>query len=687
MGQVIFAVLAAVPLLFYAITLGRLHSRHDLPYLLPAILLTCLLVVYECLMVSLPHLMADGLGLMLILNVLLCPSWLLFSLSYARKTSFKRFSHLDKGLLFCSCLPLLFVLVLPTSTFYYQTDFTLERVLFLEQSCFFFYLFLVVLLLLAAGNLENTLRSSLHSEQWRVKFALLGAGVILASFVVFFSQGLLHKVIDMNTPPLRNAAICLGVLLMLYAEWRRNSGVVIVSRKLAFRSIAVAVAGLYLVGIGFAREGMRFFGDEFTRHFVFIIFALIVIASLVLLLSQSFRRKASIWVQRNLYDEKYDYQGQWMLFSERLSLATDSRSLINAVLLSFCETFGRVGAFYIPVDPDSPSRVGAGMYYEMPEAVGRPLPEGSPAELLDLPGAPVNIMIPSFSKIDKALRESLRSMHVSLVLPIRAGNESEGILFLGDPIDGKEKYDGEDFELMEAMGRQVGLCARSFRLSDELATAREMEALGRLGSFVLHDLKNQVYALSLLTNNAESFIGDPEFQKDMLETLGNTVANMRILITQLTHLPTAANMRVQRADLHELATKSCGHVPGANVSIRGSHVPVMVDAEQIGKVFTNLCLNAVEAGGDKLIVVDIYEEEGVPVFSIQDQSGGIAEEVFVKGLFKPFNTTKQRGMGIGLYHSRKIVEAHGARILVENRPGTGCTFIVRFEGEQELSAS
>lgn len=660
-----------------AVAIAKLGDGRNRLYLFPSFAVTGALLLVESVLLAHPEWLSAGLKALLICQVLLGPAWLLFSMGYARHIESKGLGRMNTMLLLVALLPLVFVLVFPASTFYYQTDFWLEQVLFLEPEAFFFYLFLVLFLLLPVGNLESILRHSMHSEQWRIKLALLGAGLLILSQFLFYNQGLLYKAINMRLLPLRNVGIAVGLLLMLYAELWRKSGKVRITRRIAFRSVAFAVAGLYLLGLGLAREAARLFGDGFQQRALVALLLLLFLGSMLLLLSHSFRRKCSIWIQRHFYGEKYDYRNQWMQFSERLSLATDHDSLIRAVLLSFCETFGRVGAFYIPAVHGGPAATGQAIFYEVPEEEVQTVPVEDFFALLALPAVPVTAGEKGWEAVSRSLSSCLSGMGVSLFMPVRAADVPEGILFMGVPIDGKERYDAEDYELMEAMGRQVGVSVRSLRLSDELVTAREMEALGRLGTFILHDLKNQVYALSLLADNARRFIMDPAFQADMIETLTNTLANMKILIAQLTQLPTEENMRFEQVDIYSLATRCAARFPGAAIKVTGKHLMVRADTEQLEKVFTNLYLNSVEAGGDSPIHVEVMEDE-TPFFRIRDQAGGIAEEVLQHGLFKPFNTTKQRGMGIGLYHTKKIVDAHGGTISVENEPGVGCTFTVHF---------
>ena len=65
------------------------------------------------------------------------------------------------------------------------------------------------------------------------------------------------------------------------------------------------------------------------------------------------------------------------------------------------------------------------------------------------------------------------------------------------------------------------------------------------------------------------------------------------------------------------------------------------------------------------------------VLEVADNGGGMSREFMEERLFHPFQTTKKRGMGIGLFQSKMIVEAHGGRIEVESVEGEGTVFRVR----------
>jgi hypothetical protein len=104
---------------------------------------------------------------------------------------------------------------------------------------------------------------------------------------------------------------------------------------------------------------------------------------------------------------------------------------------------------------------------------------------------------------------------------------------------------------------------------------------------------------------------------------------------------------------------------------------VSLDPEQIRKVVTNLIMNANEAlGNGGEILVTTNSRDGWVELEVSDNGCGMSEEIMEECLFKPFKTTKKQGMGIGLFHSKMIVEAHKGRIEVESEEGVGSTFRV-----------
>jgi signal transduction histidine kinase len=102
-----------------------------------------------------------------------------------------------------------------------------------------------------------------------------------------------------------------------------------------------------------------------------------------------------------------------------------------------------------------------------------------------------------------------------------------------------------------------------------------------------------------------------------------------------------------------------------------------MDPEQIRNVMTNLLLNAgqaIRSGGNICISTEMQASYGM--ISVSDNGCGMSREFIEKSLFRPFRTTKGKGMGIGLFQCKMIIDAHKGRIEVESREGEGSTFRV-----------
>ncbi len=99
------------------------------------------------------------------------------------------------------------------------------------------------------------------------------------------------------------------------------------------------------------------------------------------------------------------------------------------------------------------------------------------------------------------------------------------------------------------------------------------------------------------------------------------------------------------------------------------------DRELLQKAFTNLLLNAIQSlpkGRGAVEVIVSEASQGRITAAIKDTGCGIPSEQ-LKSLFRPFRTTKKQGMGIGLCHTRSIIEVHGGQIRIESEVNAGTT--------------
>lgn len=610
---------------------------------------------------------------------LLCPAWILFSLSYYRRFSPGDVSITQRIILGLSFVPFVMALFFPTQSFFYSPDFALDNMLFLEPVAFFFYLQIMLFLAVALFNLEATVTNAPHGAKWKIKFAMVGSGTIVAAHILYFSQSLLFRAVDMGFGTARSLGVVIGVLMIAYSELSRGFDErIVISRRLAYRSFVVLFCAIFLLGIGLLGEGMKLFGDDFNTYAFFVVAFFACVGLVVLSLSENLRRKVRLAIQRNFYGEKYDYRIEWKKFTDRVTSSRSRDELYRNILTVYCETFGVVGASVFMQGRHNTDFIPL-HFHEMDESEFSIPEESELIWLLKGKKQIIDMRAGKFS-FNEETDAFLQSREVRFILPLFTGSGLLGLILLGPPINPVEIYDEEDRELMESIARQSAAVIMNLRLGDELAEARDMEGFGKVAAFVLHDLKNQVYPLSLLVENAREYINEPEFQKDMLDSLSNIVGRMNVLIAQLTNIPGKGELKLKPVDLMELAKETAKLIPDARIEFEGGGVKARVDSEEIRKVTLNLFMNAMEAGGGKPFKVIVEEDEDGPRLKVVDFGGGIDPQLLKDGLFLPFRTTKRKGMGIGLYQSKQIVEAHGGAILATSVEGEGATFSVNFPG-------
>ena len=220
-----------------------------------------------------------------------------------------------------------------------------------------------------------------------------------------------------------------------------------------------------------------------------------------------------------------------------------------------------------------------------------------------------------------------------------------------------------------------------FKFSEELAETREVAAVAKVSSFVIDDLKNLTSSLSLLLENASDFIGEPEFQEDMLQAVRNTVDKMRGLTQKLKEIPEKESLNTMITDIDLLVKESVAEFrkvrPGVDLHYHGTTVLSMTDSEEMKKVLLNILLNAVDATDNNCVIrVETGNADDMAFVHVEDNGCGMTRDFVSNHLFRPFRTTKEKGLGIGLYQSKQIVEAHCGSIEVKSEVGKGSVFTI-----------
>ncbi len=242
---------------------------------------------------------------------------------------------------------------------------------------------------------------------------------------------------------------------------------------------------------------------------------------------------------------------------------------------------------------------------------------------------------------------------------------------------------------------ETRLLADSFNLmSDRLrehiareTESKQFQSFLRLSAMLTHDLKNSITGLSMLVNNMERHMDRAEFRADAISSLRAATDKLRALVARLNEpartLSGEYRHAIRPTDLVPLIRRVLATTaePAAAIHQLEIHLPEQliapVDAERIERVIENLVLNALEALGarsGRLTVAAGALDEWHVFFSVRDTGAGMTEEFIRTRLFRPFATTKEKGIGLGLYTCREIVAAHGGRLEVDSEFRAGTCF-------------
>jgi putative PEP-CTERM system histidine kinase len=195
-----------------------------------------------------------------------------------------------------------------------------------------------------------------------------------------------------------------------------------------------------------------------------------------------------------------------------------------------------------------------------------------------------------------------------------------------------------------------------------------------MSAFVVHDLKNLVAQLSLLLKNAERHRHNPRFQDDIFATVQHVQERMTRLLGQLS-TGSRGEEALRAIDLGALVQRVLAGKPERTqiaLETASAGAATLGYEQRLERVVGNLVQNAIDATRDRGEVRVRVDAEGAnAVLEVIDSGCGMSEQFVRERLFRPFQTTKGTGMGIGAYEAAQYAKELAGRIEVDSRPGAG----------------
>ncbi|MFL6675137.1 MAG: XrtA/PEP-CTERM system histidine kinase PrsK [Massilia sp.] len=527
---------------------------------------------------------------------------------------------------------------------------------------------------------EQAYRNKTIQERWAIKFACLGIGGMFAYDFYMYSHTMLFREVNADIWAARGVINALTVPLIALSMGRSKSwsSPLAVSRRVMFHSAALFGSAIYLLAMGSAGYYLRFFGGSWgtVMQVTFLFGALIMLAGI--LFSGTFRSWLRVFISKHFYSYNYDYREEWMRFTRTLSehgpgLGDRAVQAVAALV----ESPG--GVLWQRREPGQFEPVA---HWQAPASAGVE-PAASPfcqflettqwvvdlQEYARQPDKYDGLELPGW------LRDSGRAW---LVIPLIMHAKLFGFVILQksrSPV----KLNWEVIDLLEIAGSQAASYLAQQDAANALMVARQFESFNRMSTFVVHDLKNLVSQLSLMNANAEKHKDNPEFQRDMLETVTFSVQKMKLLLQKLSRSASPekpATLAVEQVVRQAVALKAAFE-PRPQLAVDDAALLVLADRERLERVLGHLIQNAIEATPkDGKVAIRVGRAGDSVVIEIADTGQGMSEEFIRERLFTPFESTKSAGMGIGVFESREYIHELGGALEVTSAPMLGTTFKV-----------
>ena len=535
--------------------------------------------------------------------------------------------------------------------------------------------------------LEQVLRNTAQDSLWHVKPLALGLGGAFGFDLYIFTDAFLFRNID-NDAFAARGFVHASVVPLLWLSTARTKDWLTkfrLSQKAAFHSASLLFIGAYLLFMAGAGFYVRNFGGSWGKALavIFIFATLLLLATMIV--SRSIRASLRVTLGKHFISYRYDYREEWLRFTQTLSIQDSQETMGQQVVRGLADLVeSPAGSLWLKDATNTAYRQVA--RWNVPASNALEGSDSSLCRFINESGWVVNLEeYRSFAGRYSHLQLPpwiAELPNAWLVVPLVGGNELIGFVVLDSARTGVE-VNWEVNDLLRTAGRQAASFLAQMRATEALLEVQKFDAFNRMSAFVVHDLKNIVTQLSLLLKNSEKHSDKPEFQADMRMTVQHSVERMRQLMLQLREgaTPPGTPVGVELASIIE-KIRSSKAAQGRPVDIEiDERLRTRGDDERVERVIGHLVQNALDATESNQINgkvwIKLFRNGGQAMIEVGDTGTGMDSQFVRDRLFKPFQTTKPTGMGIGAYESQQYVHELGGRLLVESAPGSGTRITVQ----------
>ena len=530
---------------------------------------------------------------------------------------------------------------------------------------------------------EQLLRNVSADGRWNAKPVCLGLAAIFVFDLFIYSQAALFSRFDSDALSVRAAVHSTAVPLLFMASRRQADWLLKlhVSRAAVFHSASLLLVGAYLLLVASLGYYVRYTGGEWGRALQLALVFAALTGLAVLVLSGAIRARLKIYISKNFFNYRYDYREEWLRFTAILSSNESPQVMGDTVVKALANLVeSPSGALWL-------HRSVAGDFVQ---SASWNMPALSIRETADSPFCDFlrqRAWIIDFDALRAGAAEYaglkppvwlLGDTQYWLAIPLLVGADLIGFVILGRARASVE-INWEVRDLLKTASSQASSYLAQMQAAEALLESKKFDAFNRMSAFVVHDLKNIVTQLSLMMKNAKRLRANPEFQQDMLDTVENSLEKMRQMMLQLREGDKPHGV-ASGVDLGQIARR-LALAAASKGRILDLHLASMVSTrghdDRIERVIGHVVQNAFDASGADDVVRLMLDQWGSQArIKIVDCGCGMSEDFIKNRLFKPFQTTKAGGMGIGAFESYQYLQELGGKIDVQSVLNQGTTVTI-----------